>query len=388
MGERIAKLQAAMQAAGFDAAIIMQARDLFYYTGTAQPCNLLVFARGEPFLWARRAMEFVRRESKLRNILEGSGFSEIKQQMGEAGLTGGVLGVTEDAIPAVIYNKMANLFGGFELRNISPLVLEQRMIKDEDEIAAVREAARMSLVAHRVVLNNLRPGISEIELSGKILGALRAAGAESIIRNRRWDASLPPDGVMASGCNTWQISGQAMTVTGVGLGSSLAWGASAKAINYGELLVVDLPCNRAGYHCDITRTYVAGRATDEQKQAFHKVRQIQERVLELIRPGRACAELYQAARSTAEELGCGAWFQGYGRMQGQYIGHGLGLECDEPPVLDPGSRVILQENMVLAIEPKLIIPGWGAVALEDDVLVTGDGYELLPAPARILFEVT
>lgn len=74
-------------------------------------------------------------------------------------------------------------------------------------------------------------------------------------------------------------------------------------------------------------------------------------------------------------------------MQGQYIGHGLGLECDEPPTLEPGSRFVLRENMVLAIEPKLIIPGWGAVALEDDVLVTGDGYELLPAPERRLFEV-
>lgn len=388
MDNRIAKLQVAMRATGFDAVIIMQPRDLFYYSGTAQPCNLLVPAYGEAFLWVRRAMDFVRRESQLLNILEGSGFSEIKKKMDELGLAGGVLGVTEDVVPASIYKKMASVFSGFDLRNISPLVLEQRMVKDEKEIDAIRDASRMSLLTHRIIMDNLRPGVTEIELSGKILGALRAEGAESYIRNRRWDSSLGPDGILASGRNTWQISGQAMTVTGVGLSNALAWGASLKIIDYGDLVVVDLPYNRAGYHADITRTYVVGKATDKHKEVFDKVREIQERVLKLITPGRVCAELYEAARSAAVELDCEAYFQGYGQMQGQYIGHGLGLESDELPTLNPDSRVILKKNMVLAIEPKLIVPGWGAVALEDDILVTNDGYEILPAPERKLFVVT
>ena len=112
-------------------------------------------------------------------------------------------------------------------------------------------------------------------------------------------------------------------------------------------------------------------------------RELEDVALEAIRPGVTAGSVYDATRAAAERLGVEDGFQG----GGPYIGHGIGLELDEPPVLGPGVETPLQEGMMLTVEPKLISPDFGAVNIEDDVVVTADGCEILGDLPRALFIV-
>ncbi len=385
--ERLKRLQGLMQDKNIVAALIMHPRDVFYYAGTAQPCNLVIPARGEPCLLIRRAEDCVRRETWVENLLVGGSLSHVKGVLTDLGITGGQLGVTEDNLPAAIYKKIAGTLAPLQPVNLSPLLLEQRMVKDAGEIRALRATANAFAAAHHTIMAQARPGVKEIELAGMVYSALRNLECEGISRNRRWDASLHSEGIICAGENTWQIAGHAMTITGVGLSNSLAWGPSAREMQKGEVLIIDMGFNRHGYHADISRTYVLGRATARQKEVFRAVKAIQDRVLALIRPNVAARDLYEESEKAAWETGYHDYFQGFGKMKGHYIGHGLGLELDEPPTIDPHTDIILQENMVLAIEPKLIIPDLGGFVLEDTLLVTADGYELLSTVPRTLFEI-
>lgn len=387
--KRIVELQRRLQARDIDLALIMQPRDLYYYTGTAQPCNLLVPAESEALLFVRRAWDFVERETHLpaSQIRRATGMSEIFRTVQTLGLPRRRIAVTEDAIPASIFRKITATFAGSECVDLTPLVLEQRMIKDPSELALLRKSADLFSFAHLAVLESLHPGVAEVEIAADVLKAIRAHGGESIVRHRRWDASLPPEGLVVSTTNMWHISGHAMTITGVGLNNALPWGASWKRVREGDLLILDMGLNIAGYHADIARTYVLGEANQRQRNVFHQVYAIQQAALDKIKNGVPAVEVYLAAAHKAKELNCGDFFQGFEDMQGSYIGHGLGLEIDEPPTLDKNTKLLLQAGMVLAIEPKLIIPGFGGIVLEDDVVVTQDGYDLITPVERKLYEV-
>lgn len=390
MRQRITDLQNMMRRDGFAAAIFMHPRDVFYYAGTGQPGNLIIPASGEPLLLVRRAFEWAKEDAAVRQIIRGKGLSEVRESLNRLGLltAGEAIGISLDLLPATLYRKFQEVFPECIFRNISPLVLEQRMIKDTGEIKAIGNAAALYSKAHEVILSCLRPGITELELAARVSAALRQGEHEGIVRFRRWDASLNPDGIICAGDNTWRISGHAMTVTGKGLSAAFPWGASRTTIQSGDLVVADLGLNFHGYHADVARTYVVGKADAKQKHIFKVVREIQDNVLKVLRPGVTGQELYRAAQTTALLAGVQEYFQGYGDMQGDYVGHGVGLEIDEPPTLDSKSRITVRQDMTLALEPKVIIPGWGAIDLEDTVHVTETGHEIMCPVPRELFEVT
>ncbi|MHB8126872.1 MAG: M24 family metallopeptidase [Desulfitobacteriaceae bacterium] len=385
--QRVQQLQEVMRVNGFAAALLMHPREVYYYAGTAQPCNLVIPAQGEPSLLIRRAEDCVRRETWVTNFSAGGSLKDVKNALNDLGIKEGVLGVSEDNIPASIYKKILSYLAPLQLKDLSPIILEQRMIKEPEEIAEIRASAKIFEVAHKAILKYGLPGTTEIELSGKVYAALRSVEAEGIVRNRRWDCSLHSEGSICAGENSWHIAGNAMTITGVGLSNSLAWGPSTYVIHTGDVLAADIPINRHGYHTDFARTYIVGSVTAQQKEIFDIVKSISDKVLSMVRPGVPARTLYEEAETAAIQSGYYEFFQGYGTMKGQYIGHGLGLELDEPPTIDHKTNIILQENMVLAIEPKLIIPGLGGFDLEDTILVTKDGYELLSPVERKLFEI-
>lgn len=389
MLSRIRLLQEKMQQQSIDFAIIMHPRDVYYYSGTAQPCNLLIGKEGDPCLQVRRAWDYVVEETTLplSCLTDKDGMSVVKEIINNASYEVKTIGLNTDVIPAKLFLKIQETFSQCKMANISPLILEQKVIKEPEEIQAIKQTAHLYTYVHQAIIENLRPGITELELATFIGKAVREHQGESVIRNRRWDASLHPDGVVSCSSTSWKISGSAMTVTGKGLSPSLAWGPSTTEIKKGNLVVVDMGLNLYGYHGDITRTYVVGQADSRQREVFEIVYRLQEHALSQVKAGVVSEDVYLATRSKAEELGVAEYFQGYGNMQGTYIGHGLGLEIDEPPTLQLGDQTMLQANMVLSIEPKLIIPHWGAVMLEDNIIVTDDGYELIEAVPRQLFEV-
>ncbi len=384
---RYRKLQEKMRENRISAALLSYHRDVFYYAGTGQPCNLLIPQEGEPTLFVRRAFDFVRRETFLEDLVPATGLGSVYRKLREKFPGGGVLGIAEDIIPVRLYRRMEDIFYGFSLTDISPLVLQQRAVKEQEEIELIKEAAKLFGEAHRAVLENLRAGITERELSTRVYSYIRRAGGEAVNFHRRWDDFSAHEGFLAGSKTSWQISGKAMTVTGKGTGASLPWGASDEKLDRGDLVVLDIGLNRGGYHGDIARTYVVGKATSLQKERYRVLQAIMEKALQKVRPGVPAQKVYLAALNQAERLGVKEYFQGWGEMQGNYIGHGIGLEMDEPPTLMKGLTDPLQENMVLCVEPKLIVPRWGAVDLEEMVVVKKGAPEIISPVSSQLWEV-
>lgn len=377
-----------MRREGFTAAILVYSRDVFYYSGTAQPCNLLVTPSHGPVLFVRRALDFVQKESSLPDIVEGRRFEDIKQLLDQWKLDAGVLGLEEDVIPAAMYVKASQLFHQMQIRNISPLILQQRMLKDEEEVRLIRKACSLFDNAHRVVMETLEPGVTELELANEVMRKIRGSGHDGTLFFRRWDAVLPAESILTSGSNLTKISGHAMTITGTGTSNALAWGPSNRRIRKGDMVVWDIGVNYRGYHGDAARTYVVGKATRKQKEIFDKLKRVQEAAFKSMRPGTRSSEVYFAAKREAEKCALPDFFMGYGKHKGEYVGHGLGLEVDEPPVLDSNTKTPLRKNMILTAEPKFIIPRWGSMMIEDTVLLKDESVERLTRLERELFEVT
>lgn len=376
-----------LEESGFAAAVVMQRRDLFYLAGTSQPCNLLIVPGHEPVLLARRVLDWIRSEASVARVEPGGDLPTAARILRELGVRDGRLGLELDVLPAKLYRKARESFPGFDLEDCSPLLLSQRMVKDELELRLLREAVSLFEAVHATVLDFLRPGITEIELSAEIIRSLRRAGHDGLVFYRRWDADLQPEGLVASGEVASRISGHAMTVTGVGLAPSLPWGASWRTIQKGDVVVVDLGLNKAGYHGDMSRSYVAGEASEETSARFEILLRCQDAAIAALGPGAPAADAYAAARRVAEAAGVEEYFQGFGAEKGHYIGHGVGVELDDPPVLEAGSKVTLEAGMVLAVEPKLIGP-FGALQTEDTLVLTPDGPELMGTVPRTLFEVS
>jgi Xaa-Pro dipeptidase len=381
--ERLARYGGALGERGIAAALVSQPQDLFYLTGTAQPCNLLVRADGEPILFARRFGPLVREQAWVEDVRDGASYRAVAAELGSHGR----LGLELDVLPAALYAKVRQTLPGWELVDGAAPLLALRAVKDAGEIDALRASVKLFDAAHEAIATHLAPGIAEHELAAEVERALRRGGHAGLVNQRRWDAALPPEGSIASGANLTTISGGPIAVTGVGLSRAVPFGASDRVIGEGDLVTIDLGLNLAGYHGDMARTYVCGDASAEVVRLAGIVHALEDACVAAIRPGATAGDVYEAGVAAARSAGVEDVFQGFGGLHGAYVGHGIGLELDEPPVLGPGAPDVLREGMVLAIEPKLMSPAFGAVNLEDDVVVTADGCELLGSLPRTVFAV-
>lgn len=382
--ERIARFADALGEAGFAAAVVSYHRDVVYLAGTAQPSNLLVVPGRPPVLFARRYLELARAESAVEDVVEAPGFGPVCERLDAYGVRGRI-GMTLDVMPAALYLKVQRTLAECTVEDVSGLLGAQRTVKDQGEIAALRRAAGIFTAAHDAIVEHALPGVSELELSAEVTRALRSAGHDGVVFQRRWDAVLQPEGAVVSGENLWAISALAIAVNGTGLGRAVPFGASRRVLQAGDLVNIDVGLCVGGYHGDMARTYALGEPGEDVRRFAAVVRACEDAAFAAIIPGVPASAPYEAAVDVARSNGVNDWFQGHGRYRGPYIGHGVGLELDELPVLGPGADMPIEAGMVLTIEPKLIVPDVGAVNFEDDVVVHSDGAEYLSDLPRELF---
>lgn len=382
---RIDEFAHSLEATDANAAVVPNYADLTYYTGSSQPANLYVPAGNgkDARTFVRRAMAFAQQEIGLpEEQIEQGGFSTLAEYAGDID----TIGLPLETIPATLALKFADVLDA-EPVNISDLVLTQRAVKEEAEVALLADAAELYEVADRAIQQRAVPGATEKEVAGEVVGALVAAGMDDRVFFRRWDARLPAAGLIASGDTLSLISGHAMTVTGTGVSRSMPWGPSNRSLESGDFLVADIALDRAGYHGDVARTYVVGEATPEQQEWFDCTLAVHTAARDAIEPGVPAEKPYLAARDRAEELGVADWLCGYAEMQAPYIGHSIGLEADESPTLMAQNATELRPRMVVTIEPKLVHPERGAAMIEDDYLITTDGARRLSRIPQELFEI-
>jgi Xaa-Pro dipeptidase len=389
--KRLNQLQENLRSKGWQAALIMQPRDLYYYAGTAQPANLWVPDEGDAVFFTRRVHELAQGATWIDRTVNASSFGEMSRALVDLGLAlspGAVLGVEQDVLPYRLVESLKKKLEGVELENVSPIVLQQRLVKDDDEVSRIRKALELWKKGHEAIMEVLAVGVAEHEVAAAMENAARRGGGDGMVWPRRWDSYLPAGGIVASGPNAWVVSGEAMTVTGVGLSQALPWGASSRRLDAGDLVVVDFCISYEGYHCDMTRTYCLGEPNEEQRALWERLLDLHLRVVDRVRPGVTGEELYLYAESLAKEQGLAENFMGVGSARGSYIGHSIGLELDEWPVLGAGSHEPMPVGAVITIEPKFMVPGLGAVMVEDDLLVTPDGHEVLSTLDKQLFCVS
>lgn len=382
--ERIDALRRKLAEAEIDAAILMYSRDLLYYAGVSVPSILLITPQTAR-LYIRRAMEFALADATIVDVVPDGSLHGIADQLREEQLDTGRIGLEMDVIPAELFLKISSELSGAEFVNISEFILNQRMVKDADELKLVRISAAMIDKAQKRAPEVIREGLTEIQMAAEIEAELRRNKHEGILINRRFDAHAMY-GMIGSGESLTRFAGFANVATGVGLSRAMRVSASNRVMKRGDLVMIDITGCYYGYITDVTRMYVIGPASEMQRRVFEELCAVQDEIISCIRPRTPVYEVYARGVEAAAKTKFGDYFMGY-HEKGRFVGHGIGLELDEPPVIGPDDPAIIKENMTLVVEINTIIPGFGAIKLEDSLIVQADGVEVLSTVERRLYEV-
>ncbi len=366
--QRLTRMQALLTEQGLDGALIIVPIDVYYFTGTRQNSTLWLPASGEPILLVRKSLERARKDSPLSDIRpfpSSKKFAEV--------LPDGVarIGMTFDVLPVQQLKFYNRLLPECEFVDISMLNREIRSVKSEFEIEQLKYSGdKLSAVFTRVA-EFLRAGMSELDLAAEFEYCLRKSGNEGYVRMRAFNQELALGLAVAAGGATYGFFDGA--ITGMGLSSASPQGASLAKIPENTPVLLDYTGVFNGYITDMTRIYVVGELDAELKRAFDVSVEIQNYLQGALRPGAICEELFLDAVKMAEDSGLGEYFMGMPGEQARFVGHGVGLELDEFPVVAKGFKAPLQAGHVIAIEPKFVIPGKGVIGIENTFAVTADG---------------
>ena len=379
---RLARFQQALLDASLDAALVVQAPDLYYLTGTTQTAHLLVPATGEPRLLVRRTLERARAESPIAQIEPMRSLRELAPALADMGVSQGRLGLELDVLPAARYLDYEKRLEGYALADCAQLLLELRSVKSPWEIGCIQEAAAMIAGIADRMREVFRRGMTELELAAEIEYWLRTSGHQGQLRMRAFNGDLHY-GTVSAGPASALPGGTDTPLVGLGVNPYIGKGPSRLAITDGMPIVVDLVGSSRGYIADQTRCFAVGRLPEELVEAYARSSEIVAAVSEAARPGVTGAELYALSLELAGEL-AGVCASG---TRVSFVAHGFGLELDEPPFFARGWDRPLVEGMVFALEPKFVFPGVGALGLENSYVVRHSGGERLTSAPEQLIEL-
>lgn len=373
---RIARLQQELQQLGLDGALILQQMDVYYFSGTAQNAVLIVPASGSARLLVRRSLARAEAESSVPVIAGFRSWRELPGVCAEVGLgPGAALGLELDVLPAAQYLRLQHMLQPARIEDVSPAIRTLRSRKSDWELAQLRATVPLAKAIYEAARDAIRPGVTELELSGAVEAAARRQGHMGLVQTRGFNQRLYW-GCAVAGASAIAPSYFDGVTGGRGLGPASPQGGTFHQIARGEPVLVDLCALTNGYVIDHSRVFSFGPLPADVARAQAVAEDIYYALLDALRPGVTGEELYNFAVAAAEKAGLGDFFMGYGPDQVRFVGHGVGLELDELPVLAKGFREPLLAGTVLAIEPKFALPGRGVVGLENTVAITDNGAEV------------
>lgn len=351
--KRIETLREYMGKNNISATWVTKPEDIYYYSGFTGSTGSALITEGALYFFADfRYTKQVSQQCVGYTIKEVSAKKNTMDHLKE--LVVGTLAYEDQYMSVSEYNALKSAILEERLVPLKNTITVLRAIKDEEEIVNLRQAAAIADKGFLHVLDIVKPGMTEKELALELEFFMRKQGASGL---------------------------SFTTIVASGIRSSMPHGvASDKVIEKSDMLTLDFGCMYNGYCSDMTRTFVVGTADERQKELYNIVLETQLKVLEAIKPGAHCKEIDALSR---EIIGG----YGYGEFYGHGLGHGVGLEIHELPVLNGTSEFVLEENMVVTDEPGIYLPDFGGVRIEDTVLVTKDGYDLISRSTKEFIEI-
>jgi len=374
---RTARIQKALQENGIDGLLVIQRVDLFYFSGTAQNGVLYMPAEGEPLLFIIKYMPRALKESSIKNIIEIKSVKEIPGLISEYyGKSPRVLGFEYDVLPVKDFNFYKTLFLDQKSVDGSPYILEIRMIKSDWEIEQMQRTAELSRKTFDYMRTAIRPGLTEMEFAGMIETHARKLGHGGFLRVRHFKAEGFPWHIL-SGESGGMVGLLDAPASGYGTSAAFPCGAGSRRISANEPIMIDFGTVLNGYHLDETRMFAIGVMPDKAMKACQAEIELHDTVLENVKPGVTVTELFQISASKAESLGYAEPYLGPPGYKVSFIGHGIGLELIEHPIIANGKDDRLEPGMTLSLEPKMVFENEFSAGIESIFLVTETGYRLI-----------
>lgn len=364
----------------WEIAAILGRINLFYFTGTMQEGLLLIPRNGEAVFWVRRSYERALEESAFPQIRPMEGFRDAAGSIHPLPKT---VYLETELVPLALYQRFRKHFPFVEVRAADVALGAVRSVKSPYELALLEEVG----AHHRHVLEERVPeilveGMSEVDLGVELYSIMMEEGHHGLLRFGMFGT----EGLIGQlGFGENSLCPTCFDGPGGNRGISPAvplLGDRTRKLRKGDLVFVDTGFGIDGYHTDKTMTYMFGCALPAKVVTIHEeCVEIQDRVASMLKPGAIPSEIY---RSVIKDLSADFLrnFMGFGKRRVKFIGHGVGLLIDEPPVIAEGFDEPLREGMVLALEPKHGIEGVGMVGTENTFVVTPKGGRSITGTSR------
>ncbi|KZL90719.1 M24 family metallopeptidase [Clostridium magnum] len=369
--------------ADMDGSIILLNSDIFYFTGTVQNSFLYIPTIGEPVLMVKRGLQRALEESPLKNIVSIKNIKQIPEILHEFGYTvTNKIGMELDVVPFNTYKTYKKIFLQTEFYDISNLIKEIRAVKSPYEIELLHNAIHVIDEAFLSVPSFLKEGMSEVELASLFEAEMRKGGYSGSCRMRAFNQEFFY-GNVCTGESGFYPSFFDGPVGGAGVSLSHPQGAGWKKIKRDEVIYIDYTCIVEGYSGDQTRIFCMGELTPKMVKAFEDAVLIQSEIVKAMKPGISAEEPYFMALKLAEKMGYKDNFMGYKENQVKFLGHGIGLELDEWPVLTKGFKMPIVSGMTFAMEPKFVFPE-GAIGIENSFVMTENGPQRMSTNSDVI----
>ena len=368
---RQARLQKAMQEMNIDACLLSTSVNIFYMTGMVYNGYFYLPADGKPIHFVKRPEGIV-----FGNTIYIRKPEQICEELQKMGLTlPKTLLLETDVVSFGECKRLLNTFNLTEAANASVLLRKIRSVKTDFEVEQIKACARKHEAVYKLIPSVYKESMTDIELQIEIERLMRLHGSFGIFKSYGENMDIYMGSLLA-GENAETASPFDYALGGAGTSPILPLGASGQKIKQGQTIMVDMAGNYTPWMTDMTRVFSAGKTQDIVYKAHQVSIDIHNHIMDIAKPGTSCADLYNISMEMVKKNNLEPYFMGT-KQQAKFIGHGVGLEINEPPVLTPRSKEILEPNIIFALEPKFVIPQIGAVGIENTYQVIEAGIEKL-----------
>lgn len=373
---RIEKLQNIIQKKGLNGVFVIQNVNVYYLSGTIQQGFLYIPAEEEPIFFVKRDFERAKKESHLSRIENIKSLKEIPLILKKYGLQSNIVGVELDILPVNNFKKLQEVLPESIFLDFSLELRRLRIVKSNTEIEKMKKAATLLSNTLEEVKGIIKVGMTELEIAHEVEYIARKKGHMGLVRTRAFNQEMFY-GHYLTGESAFLQSYVDSPTAGTGLGGFFPQGAGNVKFQDGQTLSIDFVFVYEGYMVDQTRIFYHGKPPEKVRSVYDVTKEIISKVVETAKPGILCHDLVDLVYSIVRKNGLEDIFMGPKGKSAPYIGHGIGLELDELPIIALGVKDSIEENTTFALEPKFFLEPFGLVGLENTYVMTKSGPLLL-----------